>query len=485
MYLSVSGKFACNNPFLLMTYFSNRMAGICLAIVLLAGNAVSARRQCGYHHIQALYDSHPDIAQQHLAARAVMIAEANAARERGALSKETGTIVTIPIVFHVELTAAQLDSIGGAAGVAARCASQITVLNRDYSATNTDLSHAPAPFLAIASATNLRFGLAHTDPSGNATPGYEIKIITANGFDENTISYGGEAKHAATGGLDAWDNSKYLNIWVMNFLDGTQPSYTLGLTISFQTANDYPNTFAANEVGVQVNYGSFGLRTGAISATNYYTNLGAGDHADGGRTLTHELGHCFEMIHIWGDDNGACPGSANYTDDGITDTPPQADANYNIPAYPHISCTVANEPHGDIFMDYMDYTDDTVMHLFTAGQAAVMNLLVTSGHESYSLTQHPALLQYPSGTGVGNVATTQQPMIYPNPATSAVTVSFAQNPDGLKMIAVTNLMGQQMLQMTSDNSGIYHLDLSSFAKGIYFVRCQFSGGSVTQKIVLQ
>ena len=65
------------------------------------------------------------------------------------------------------------------------------------------------------------------------------------------------------------------------------------------------------------------------------------------------------LRHIWGDDNGACTGS-----DLVADTPNQAGENYGCPSFPHVSCSNS----GDMSMNYMDYTDDACMYMFSAGQ---------------------------------------------------------------------------------------------------------------------
>ena len=83
-----------------------------------------------------------------------------------------------------------------------------------------------------------------------------------------------------------------------------------------------------------------------------------------GRTTTHEVGHYLNLRHIWGDTED-CSGG-----DMVDDTPNAETPNYNKPAFPHISCT--NGPHGDMFMNYMDYVDDDAMFMFTTGQVSRM-----------------------------------------------------------------------------------------------------------------
>jgi hypothetical protein len=83
-----------------------------------------------------------------------------------------------------------------------------------------------------------------------------------------------------------------------------------------------------------------------------------------GRTATHEVGHYFNLRHIWGDTED-CSGS-----DFVADTPNAAGPNYGTPKFPSVSCS--NGPNGDMFMNYMDYVDDAAMFLFTAQQVVRM-----------------------------------------------------------------------------------------------------------------
>ena len=106
-------------------------------------------------------------------------------------------------------------------------------------------------------------------------------------------------KHYSSGGLDAWDVNNYFNVWVCNMSGGI-----LGYA-------EFPATAHTNTYGVVINYDSFG-RIGNVAAPY-----------DLGRTMTHEVGHCFRLNHIWGDDGGACSGS-----DNIADTPNQESETY-------------------------------------------------------------------------------------------------------------------------------------------------------------
>ncbi len=102
-----------------------------------------------------------------------------------------------------------------------------------------------------------------------------------------------------------------------------------------------------------------------IRNTAFGTKGNARAPFDRGRTATHEIGHWLNLRHIWGDRND-CGGT-----DYVADTPNAQLPNYGKPTFPHVSC--ANGPNGDMFVNYMDYTDDACMFMFTPGQAVRMN----------------------------------------------------------------------------------------------------------------
>jgi len=240
-------------------------------------------------------------------------------------------LIRIPVVVHVIWnTAAQNISD-------AKIQSQLDVINADFRRLNADATSTPAAFTGVAADARIEFALAVRDPNCAATTGITRTQTTVSGWTRTQTGM----LSAAGGGHDPWDVTKYLNIWVCNYTDGL-----LG-------KGSFPGMPAA-EQGVRCHYRAFG--TIAPVDTPYHL----------GRTLTHEIGHYLNLLHIWGDDNGLCTGS-----DEVDDTPNQADKTFTPPAFPHVSCM--NGPNGDMFMNFMDYTDDAGMNLFTAGQSARMD----------------------------------------------------------------------------------------------------------------
>jgi len=257
------------------------------------------------------------------------------------------SIITIPVVVHVVWNTSQ-ENISDQ-----QIFSQIDVLNADFRRTNIDAIMTPSVWASIAADTEIEFCLASVDANGAFTSG-----ITRTQTSETSFSIQSDAvKATATGGIDPWNQNNYLNIWVCNLSGGilgyaTPPS-------SFNNPND----------GVVIGYKFFGTLGTAQGPYNK------------GRTCTHEVGHWLNLDHIWGN-------SGNCGNDNVNDTPTQEEENYNCPAFPHNanSCGTSNSS-GDMFMNYMDYTNDGCMNLFTLGQKARMTAAINQ-YRSNLLSQN-------------------------------------------------------------------------------------------------
>lgn len=271
----------------------------------------------------------------------------------------TRTVVTIPVVFHVvyNTTAENISD--------AKVLSQLDVLNEDYRRLNADANETPAAFLGVAADCEINFCLAARDPSGNATNGITRTFTTKTSFSSNN-----NVKYTSQGGENIWDRSKYLNIWICDLGSGL-----LGYA-------QFPGGPAATD-GVVIDY----AYTGNIGATPPYQY---------GRSATHEVGHWLNCYHIWGDDGTSCNGS-----DLVADTPNQADETYGCPL-PAIRISCSNGPNGDMYSNYMDYTDDGCMNLFTLGQKARMQALFAPGGARVSILSSDGCVP-PGGGGTCNV----------------------------------------------------------------------------------
>ncbi|MCB9047016.1 MAG: T9SS type A sorting domain-containing protein [Chitinophagales bacterium] len=382
----------------------------------------------------------------------------------------------IPVVFHIILTTNQLSSIRNTVGIEQRLDSQLSVINKDFNARNADSVLIPGGFKALFGNAGVSFGLAHTAPDGSPTPGYEVRITNLPGFDieggyGSGFGFSG-AKYTAGGGADAWDPESYLNIWLINPLDDGKATNILGLAIPTYIAADN-NGIGMMERGIVLHYGAFGKR---VSPFDYYVK-----DSDGGRTLTHEIGHYFDLLHIWGDDNGKCPDTGG-EDDGISDTPPQAYPSSGCSSYPkYDGCVKTGD--GIMFMNYMDYSADRCLLLFTHDQVAKMKGTIQPGADVYPLTQHPWLLAYPDTT----VSVAQNNYtVYPNPSEDRINVVFRNQPIGLKNILITDMAGRVVAaEEYEQQSGFYTFSMAAEQSGLYFVVLNFDSGKQVHKVFVR
>jgi hypothetical protein len=266
----------------------------------------------------------------HRANLAALEALSNAARLRGAALRATFPN-KVNIACHV-IYRDPAENISDEQVI-----SQIEVLNEDFSALNKDLNKVPDPFKEFIGNPGLKFVLAEIDPAGAQTNG-----MTRTQTNVASFGVDDSMKSDASGGKSPWDTTRYLNIWVCQLGGGV-----LGYA---QFPGGDPTTD-----GVVITTTAFG-RGGSAQAP---FNLG--------RTATHEVGHYLNLFHIWG--NSIVPDCTD--SDSVKDTPNQFGPNTGKPNFPSASC--GNTPHGDMFMNYMDYVDDDTMVMFTKEQVMRMH----------------------------------------------------------------------------------------------------------------
>ncbi|MCS7028280.1 MAG: M43 family zinc metalloprotease [Bacteroidia bacterium] len=285
---------------------------------------------------------------------------------------KSSSIITIPVVFHVVYENAT-ENISNT-----RIMEQLDVLNQDFSKTNSDAGLVPTAFKSLHVDTEIRFCLATKDPNGNPTTGITRTPTTKSSFSITS----NDVKYSSTGGKDAWNTQKYLNIWICDL-----GSSLLGYA-------QFPGGDPATD-GVVLNYRFVG-KTGAVAPYNK------------GRTGTHEVGHYLNLRHIWGDDSGCSP------DDFVADTPTQDEESSGCPTFPLTDACQPSSP-GIMFMNYMDYTDDACMYMFTAGQKARMRAALTGPRASLTTSSATNC----SGSSGGG-PTTCDTLLYPFPGTPAL-----------------------------------------------------------------
>lgn len=243
------------------------------------------------------------------------------------------TAVTIPVFVHVVWNT-NSQNISDA-----QIQAQIDVLNEDFTYTNADKSKIPSSFQDEAASSNIQF-------SWNPNDIRRVKTKKRSFGTDNSV------KFSSKGGSNVVDPANYLNIWVCNLGRGL-----LGYA-------QFPGGNASTD-GIVVLYSSVGSKTKYPSGT-YVNNYNLG------RTATHEVGHYLNLRHIWGD--------ATCGTDYVDDTPTHNTSNGGCPTYPHYS-TCSGSPV-EMTMNYMDYTYDACMYMFTAGQGTRMNAVFAGPRSS-------------------------------------------------------------------------------------------------------
>lgn len=350
------------------------------------------------------------------------------------------TVLTIPVVVHVLYR-------NGAQNISdAQIQLQLDILNSDYRKRNYDTTGIPAAFKSLSVDCEIDFCLAKRDPMGNPTNGITRKAITIKEIG-NTNKY----FKSNLGGQDIWNRDHYLNFWVCE-ID------SMGGILGYSTVPSFNPT--ASSDGVVIDYRYFGT-----SSNSHYNK---------GRTATHEVGHWFDLQHIWGDDFGSCS-----NDDFVSDTPLQGAEHYGMPAFPSIdSCSPAFP--GTLFMNYMDYTDDSGMHMFTLGQKTRMwAALSTTLRDSLFASKGCVPV------GIDESIASNELSIHPNPSSGIFNFKLQLKKSEAVSIQIFDLTGHLILQKTYLPQSNFNefIDLTEFANGCYFAKIDVNTATFNKKIV--
>jgi PKD repeat protein len=234
----------------------------------------------------------------------------------------------IPMVFHI------LHDYGVENISKEQIEDQIGRLNEDFRKMADDYANIPDTFRGDHADTKIEFRLAQLDPNGNCTDG-----IVRQQSNKTEMDY--PAENAALKAESYWPSNMYVNVWVVRSIGGTINGYA-----------QFPGGNSATD-GIVLRHGVVG-------------SIGTGVSSNNGRTLAHELGHLFNLRHVWGD--GPCG-----QDDFVQDTP-ESDA-------PNYGCPIGHESCGslDNFYALMDYSDGSCRKMFTNGQSDRMHASLESG----------------------------------------------------------------------------------------------------------
>ena len=361
-------------------------------------------------------------------------------------NSENRGLITIPVVVHVVYNTAQQNISD------AQILSQIAVLNQDFAKLNADTNLIPAVWKSLGANTQIQFCLAQRDPSGNPTTGItrtSTSVTAFNGSADQRIFF------TAQGGRDIWDRDRYLNIYTCN-LGG-------GLLGYAQFPGGDPQT------------------DGTVNLFSAFGTVGVVNPPyDKGRTVTHEVGHWMNLFHIWGDEPDC------NQDDQVSDTPLQGPENAGCPTFPKTDACQPNSP-GVMFMNYMDYSNDACMHMFTTGQSTRMNaalngprasLLTSNGCSPIGIT--PISTEIP-----GDFKLNQN---YPNPFNPVTNITFDIPKSSFVKLSIFEVSGKMIeVPVNQDlSAGSYNVDFdaSQLSSGIYFYKLEAGEFTQTKKMMV-
>ncbi len=379
---------------------------------------------------------------------AKQLAEANRVNRSG-----NDTVYRIQLVFHV-LYNSPAENIPDSV-----IYSQIEVLNEDYRRLNADTVRTRDEFKPVAGDTRLEFYLATTDPDGNPTTG--ITRTTGSGSFIGYSPLTDDIK-VEPGGKAPWPTDRYVNVWVGNLFFGI----VLGYAYPPYNAPNWDSTSLATDSALQ----GVVLHYAAVGRNNAQP---VDQTVAGGRSLTHEMGHYFGLRHIWGDEVGC------NTDDGIDDTPLASDASQQTCDTTINSCTDAPADFSDMIENYMDYSDDRCVNMFTNGQIEIMHAMLQTSRAGVATVVTP--------TGIKNTGDNFDVIqIFPNPSSGNINLNVQIKNGTNFSYEIYNLVGEKLVAESNltSVSNYRSINLSAQPAGIYFAKITSGEQVVVKKFEL-
>lgn len=406
------------------------MRSILLLVILICCQTLLAQRKCATtQYVQEQHLLQPNLEQQ-------LISVENHIQKSS--STTTGsrltpsTIVKVPVVVHIIYNNAS-ENISDE-----QVKSQINALNRDFRRRNADTVNTPAGFRDEAADVMIEFYLATADPNGRPTTGIVRRQTHVTDWKMDD-----RIKFTEDGGANAWDSRYYLNVWVGPMRNLLGYSSTPG--------------GVAEKDGIVVSTDAFGTinKTGAYSL---------------GRTLVHEAGHWLGLRHIWGD--------THCGEDLVDDTPKQGGFTTGCPSSYRSTCSNT----GDMYMNYMDFTDDACMNLFTAGQKNRMRSLFIEGGARESLLESKGLHAPWMAPLIMEATVAASFNVYPNPAQNFIKVQLSSDNRSASTIEIINVNGTSVKKerITGTTTSV---NLNGLAAGVYYIQVKNGDNVYRQKVV--
>jgi hypothetical protein len=374
---------------------------------------------------------------------------------RNDISAKRNTVVKIPVVFHIVYKNAAQNIPDS------NIFRQIDILNACYRAQNSNMGQTRPVFDTLAADVEVEFCLASYDPQGNPTNGIIRKSAPSNAAFDPLFNMD-KVKSSTTNGSDPWNTSDYLNIWVcdMSF-------FGVPVVLGYAT---FPGSDPLKD-GVVIQYNFIGYQSNGTS-----NNLG--------RTTVHEVGHWLGMRHIWGDgqQSGTVCDSTDYVDDT-----PNADTASQQTCLVKNSCsnespywTNAGIDPPDMIENYMDYSYDACMTMFTRGQKDRMLGFLNTTRSSLLVSQ--------GGCNVNSVATENDAentfTIFPNPSQGTFSIRLKNFNPGIKtIVSLVNVLGETVF-WAELTSSVTNIELPETESGVYLLSVKSAHEKSSKKVLI-
>lgn len=350
-------------------------------------------------------------------------------------------LYTVKVVVHVVYNADE-ENISDT-----RVRDQIQVLNESFRRKNSDTSNTRAIFKSVAGDANIEFKLDRI-----------IRVKTSQLFKPNLLSLNdqipNQVKVTAQGGSDAIDPDKYMNIWVCKIQPMEILTFQAGMILGFSYPpsglSNWPSGASApskNLDGVVVDYRTVGREGLVFEYPSRPTPLQMQ-----GRTLVHEVGHYMGLRHIWGD--GSLLGANCNGEDGIADTPKASSQSKFDCDKTKNSCPDTPSDLPDMVENYMDYSEESCMNMFTKGQIALMR----------SVLEGPRKLLIAQASKADDIATFKVSMS-PNPTNGIVYLDWQEaEPYQLNIYDALGRLVEKSVNQVSQS-----INVSTYNNGLYFL----------------
>ncbi|RAK00465.1 putative secreted protein (Por secretion system target) [Larkinella arboricola] len=380
------------------------------------------------------------------------IQEVISRQKKEAQTARVGEVIyRIPVVVHVVHNNSS-GFIGGANNPNIsdeQIASQIQVLNEDYRRLPKTRGFNTNP---IGADTGIEFFLARVDPDGFQTNG-----ITRHYSEKSTFNVydGTSGDDVALSQIAYWPSDKYLNIWVTSLRNDY-----LGYS-QFPEAENIPGLNPTeNELtdGVIIDYRYFGSDIGAVTSSIYRY----------GRTTTHEVGHWLGLLHTWGDDYCG--------NDYCNDTPPTEGANQTTECVDKFSNCNGTRTR-NLIENYLDYTPDACMNLFTLDQKARMRAVIEASPRRQRLVKSTDPLPQTEKLTVN---------VFPNPTDKSSTLEVLFTGFQSFQVDLVDASGRiiRSQKYTEYPSSSITLPVETLNRGIYFVKVRTDKETASQRLLI-